>query len=232
MSSLLVTRPDSIAGATVAKLNELGHSVLHAPMLHIHHRTWFEPEGMGEIGYIITSQNAIHYGLSKLSEKDSLVVVAGQKSESMASYMGFTNVICAGERSSDILSYIRAHFKVDGVSWCHLAGSHRVADLVSSLQAAGYRAVLREVYGAEVETVIPKAVQRALVEGKIKAALFYSARTLTTFEAIVVELELEKSLNTIDLIAMSDRIVDESKLTWRAVRVASTACEEEMFKLL
>ena len=236
MSHLLVTRPEPLAASSAARLTRLGHQVSLAPMLQIRKKPWQLPEA-GEVrGYIITSQNGVMHGLSGVKDKDALVVVAGTKSAEMARGRGFTNCVVAGVKAADIVPYIRAHYDVgdtaDDRAWIHLAGTHRVHNVVADMKDAGYGASLAEVYSAEAADSLPDELITSLRHNKIDAALFYSARTLTTFESIIMRLELQHSVKTVKLCMMSERVAAASILEWQACFVAKEPTEAALFALL
>jgi len=179
---MLVTRPEPDVTDTMARLRALDIDALACPLLTFDCLPTSLPEPKGFAGMAVTSANA----LRALDERGRLeayrhlpIFTVGDRTADKARDYGCTNVQSAGGAFGDLVDLL-AHAGIDGPVF-YPAGRNLSGDLAKSLAPFGVMVILAHVYAMNPINALPADIRKALTDGEIDAALFYSRRTAETF---------------------------------------------------
>ena len=230
MTRLLLTRPLEDAHPSANKLTGMGHSAVCAPMIEIQ-GIGHMPDGQCQ-SYIITSRNAVRHGLKKLNDRSALIFAVGPRSATAAREAGFSNII-EGDRDAKALTTLVEQYTPDEIGpICHLAARHVAFDITTALKAQGYDANWQAVYDAVPTPHLETSTRQMLDDGKIEAALFYSARTATIFEAMIKDMGKTHWLEGMIALSLSAKVDKSLKLRWKKRLIAPEPSENALFDLI
>jgi uroporphyrinogen-III synthase len=171
---VLLTRPRQQAEATAARLRELGHEPILAPLLSIRPSCERPPAGPYD-ALIVTSANAVP-ALEPFETKTRVFAV-GTRTADAARSSGFREVFAA-EGDAASLSSLIVRSLSSGARLLHLAGRDHKAEPRASLLAAGFAVETFIAYEAQPATALPHELRDAMLGEGIDAALHYSRRTV------------------------------------------------------
>ena len=178
---VVVTRPYPDGERTAAAVRARGHEVLLAPLMRIERVAADLSGDWGAV--VITSANAPD--AIPMSERAALVnlpiFAVGSRSARAALRVGFTDVISAGGKVSDLVRVIAGRH-ADKAPLLYLAGEDRAADLIGALTAHGIAAELRVIYRA-VTVPFPEMLIAALKPNGVDAVLHFSKRSAENYIA-------------------------------------------------
>jgi uroporphyrinogen-III synthase len=182
---VLVTRPRAQAEATAVALRALGHEPLLDPMLVIEPLPPPDLTGQENIAAVVlTSANAVPALPASL--KDRPVFAVGPATAEAAKAAGCRDVRAGSDDGRALAGLVsRALPPGAGAVVLHLAAEEVREGLAAGLRDAGlaYRHVV--AYRAVPSARLAPATSRALVDGRLGAALFFSPRTAAVFAAHV-----------------------------------------------
>lgn len=183
---MLVTRPEPDASETAARLSALGIEPVLLPLLRHETLPVSLPEPQGFAAMAVTSTNA----LRALAERGVVtryrhlpVFTVGDRTAAVARSMGFASVTSAAGGFADLVELL-AHQKLPGPIF-YPAPRDMAGDLAKSLAPHGRMVITAQLYRMAPATEVPQNVARALADGNIDGALFYSRRTAETFVTLV-----------------------------------------------
>lgn len=226
---VLVTRPTGNAATTIERLANLGHSVLHEPLLRVEERGTSLPEGSFG-GVILTSSNAIK-PLDRgwtLPRRDTPVFTTGEATAKAVRMIGFEKVVAANGSAPDLVRKL-PRFTKSGLELlypCAESPAHDVPELLRDKQVTCtpwpcYRTIPVEHFSSAVDT--------ALSEGTIDVVLLYSARTAACF----VELITNGDFQVPRLLVLSEEICKSMpERMQRLCRFPDRPDERKLLKLL
>ncbi len=204
---VLVTRPEPAASRTAARLRELGHEVIVAPLLIPRAVDWTVPPGDWQaVAFTSASAPALAgSGLAALAQLTAYAV--GEATAGAARAAGFGDVRAARGDASAVFARAAA----DGVArLLHLAGADRSTAVVPPQLQVG----VATVYAADLAVALPEAA--------VDLVLLYSARTATHFAAL-------SHGRAVELAVLSPAVAAAAGLGWYAVRVAAEPTEDALF---
>jgi uroporphyrinogen-III synthase len=227
---VLVLRPGDGARRTAARLAELGHEAICAPVLETVATGEPAPEGAFD-AVLATSAQAF-----RLAEPRALagftrlpLHCVGARTAQAAREAGFS--IANEARDARTLAETMAARAPRQA--LYLAGRDRKPDLERALAAAGTIVTPWIVYEARALNALDPAAAAALASGGVDAALHYSPRSAEIFCALVSALALEPLVRNLLHIAISaDAARPLAALPPVRVRVAAAPDEAHMLALL
>lgn len=176
---VLVVRPLAEAEATGRRLAERGHAALLAPVLVIE-PTGTEPPDIDPEALVVTSANAVPAAIGWRDRFGARPVYAvGARTARALGEGGFARILPGGGDGRDLARRIAGEVR-PGAALLHLAGRDRNPEPGRSLEAAGYRVAVWEVYAARGADRLPDIIAEALEAGRLDAVLHYSRRSAGT----------------------------------------------------
>jgi uroporphyrinogen-III synthase len=171
----LVLRPRDQAEATAARLSQLGHAALVAPILTIVPTGTAPPAG-DFTGIVLTSANALQ-GFRSLRTRfaaDLPVWVVGARTAEALARDGIADVVSAAE-AGELAASVIASSPPGRILL--IGGRDRKREPESALTAAGFEVARWDSYRAEIVDALPEPVRAALHAGSLDIALHYSRRS-------------------------------------------------------
>jgi uroporphyrinogen-III synthase len=180
---LLVTRPEPDGERTAKHLRARGFDVLLAPLLRVETipNAALGPGPWSALA--ITSANAARAVAQHARREELLplpVFAVGQRSAEAARGAGFSYVVSADGKESDLVDYIFKNLRPDS-PLLYLAGEDRAGDLAADLAAKGIAVQTVTVYRAIPAAELTPGVQAALAGGEIDGVLHFSRRSAAAF---------------------------------------------------
>jgi len=217
----LVTRPRAEAESLAEALAARGIEALIEPLIEIHDRSEPVPDLVGVQAILCTSANGVR-ALAKLTGERGLPLFAvGDASATRARDEGFARVESAGGSSADLALLARERLRPDAGRLLHVAGSDVAGDLAGALRADGFAVDRAVLYEARPVARLSAACVRALTEGNVDFALFFSPRTALIFVELAERAGVLAPMHLVTAISIS-AAADAAlgALRWRARHVA------------
>lgn len=232
---LAVTRPEEDAEATAARLRELGHEVILAPLL------WLEFTAPPAIDFVpaalvVTSRNAVRalaHWRAVTRWRDIVLFAVGDATAVAAVEAGFGNVRSASGAGRDLARLVAAEMQLWAGPLLYPTAPERKPELERALAASGFdlRPVL--AYRMVPADRLPEAFQAALSAGTIDGILFYSERTATVFQAMARKMSPGATFGKTIFYALSPAVADALRPLQPAhIAVADAPDERRMMALI
>lgn len=225
---VLVTRPLEDGPEIAARLAEMGHRALLAPLLTPHFPDGPEPDFRGVQAILITSANGIRALIRHTARRDLPIFAVGPQTTREAQAAGFTDIKNA-DGDARKLAQAAARWTTPGKgALLHVCGAEAPGTLADILAGLGFTVRRAVLYRVDAATALPPEAQQALRDGALDAAQFFSPRSARIF------CELAASLPTQKLIAFCISPVTAQALTlpFREVRVAAAPNQAALLALL
>jgi uroporphyrinogen-III synthase len=228
---VLITRPEPGASETAARVTELGWRPLLAPVLEIRALPSRLPQAADVQAIVIASGNAIP-NLPR-SHHHVPVYAVGAATAERARAAGFTLVSSADGDAGALATLVDRCLSPKTGALLLATGRGQGGALAAGLRASGFRVIRRAVYAAAPVAPLPETACRALSEGAITAAMFFSTETARHAVGLLRRARLHEAVRTIDALAIGrPAAVALQALPWRRIRVASRPTQEAMLALL
>lgn len=225
---VLVTRPLEDGEEIAARLAELGHRALLAPLLTPRFPDGPEPDFQNVQAVLITSANGVRALIRRTARRDLPIFAVGPQTTQEAQESGFTNIKNA-DGDARKLAEATAHWTTPSKGvLLHVCGEEAPGTLADLLAGAGFTVRRAVLYRVDAATALPPAAEQALRDGSLDAAQFFSPRSARIF------CELAADLPTRKLIAFCISPVTAQALTlpFREVRVAAAPNQTALLALL
>lgn len=225
---VLVTRPLEDGAEIAARLAELGHRALLAPLLAPHFVAGPEPDFRDVQAILFTSANGIRALVRRTARRDLPIFAVGPQTAGEARQAGFTDIRNAdGDAKKLAEATVRWTTPSKGVL-LHVCGEEAPGTLADTLTGSGFTVRRAVLYRVDAATALPPEVQQALRDGTLDAAQFFSPRSARIF------CDLAAGLPTRKLIAFCISPVTARALTlpFGEVRVAAAPNQAALLALL
>jgi uroporphyrinogen-III synthase len=180
---------------------------------------------------LITSANALP-GVPASYHQVPLYAV-GDATAARARALGFAVVASAAGDAAALATLVRSTCRPEAGPLLLAAGARQGGPLAAVLRGEGFPVLRRALYTADSAKRFPGTARLALIEGRITAALFFSAATAETFACLVTDAGLAASLAPVTALAIAERAADVlRRLPFCAVRVALRPNEEALLAML
>lgn len=229
---VLVLRPADGAKRTAARLAELGHKPILAPLL--------EPAATGlpaPVGAFdaILATSAQAFSLAPAGALASLrklpLACVGERTVRAATAAGFDAVLAQAPDAATLVQALAGGAR--RTRYLYLAGRDRKPALEADLRAAGAAVTPWEVYEARAVNALPEAAARALASGSVDAGLHFSRRSAEVFCALCAAAGLMDHARAARHLAISrDAAAGLADLALPGVEVASAPDEASLLALL
>jgi uroporphyrinogen-III synthase len=189
---ILVTRPLEDGAEIAARLAEMGHAALLAPLLEPQFESGPEPDFSGVQAVLATSANGVRALVRRTARRDLPIFAVGPQTEREAREAGFADVRSADGDAVALVAKTADWTAPDRGVLLHVCGAEAPGTLQNGLAARGFdvrRAVLYRVQAADA---LPPAIARALADDAVDAALFFSPRSARVFAALARDLPTQR----------------------------------------
>ena len=207
MPLMLVTRPDTDAARTQARLGALGIDSEALPLLDCVPLASSLPEPKGFAALAVTSANA----LEALHRRGVLggflglkVFAVGERTAATARELGFADVVATGGTLDHLVAAI-AGAELQGPVF-YPSARHPSGDLARSLAAFGVLVVTTRVYDMRMIEAVPDGVVKRLNSGRFAAALFYSKRTAEAFVSLLGSRLEARAKSRLGMLCLSEQV--------------------------
>ncbi|HEY4274298.1 MAG TPA: uroporphyrinogen-III synthase [Rhizomicrobium sp.] len=180
---ILVTRPAEDGAEIARRLEELGHQALLAPLLDV---SFFEGPVLdldGVQALLATSANGVRALAGRTAQRDIPLFAVGPQTAEAARTAGFLRVRSA-EGDAVALADAVSHWADPAAgALLHAAGAESGGWLAGALAEKGFTVRREDLYRVDAAMALPDEAVRALRDGSVKAALFFSPRSAQVFAA-------------------------------------------------
>ena len=218
----LLTRPRADSETLAETLARRGISSLIEPMLDIVPTADGPPDLAGVQAVLITSANGARALAAALgADRATPLLAVGQSSAQAARAAGFRRVEPAGGDVASLAALVAARLKPAAGALLHVTGRDQAGDLAGDLARDGFTVRRAVLYEAHAARALSAAAARALTEGTIDLALFFSPRTAEAFAGLVRSAGLAPTMGRIVALCLSPAVAESARvLDWREVRTA------------
>lgn len=226
---MLITRPEPAAAETAARVAALGFRPVLAPALVLAPRPASLPAAVQAV--VITSPAAARALPPALS---SLPLFAtGPASAEAARAAGFLRAEGAEGDAVSLARLVAARCRPHAGPLLLAVGAGYGQELAAELRRRGFRVRRRVVYAARAAEALPPAAARALAQGEIAAALFFSPRSAQAAMAMIARAGLAERARGIAALALSPRIASILRAwPWARIAVAEAPQQDRLLALL
>ena len=223
---VLITRPREDGEAIAVRLAAAGHVPLLVPLLE---PRWFDgpPLDLAGIAAILaTSANGVRALVRRTKRRDIAIFAVGPQTTEEARAAGFARVENA-DGDAKALAAAVPRWLASG-TLLHVCGEQNEGALAETLGAAGY-AVRREILYVVEAQPLPDAAARALQDGTVDAALFFSPRSARIFMEQAGAMPLQ-TVSALCISAATAAALPQS--AFREIRIAARPNQDALLALL
>lgn len=237
--SILVTRPAEDAEPLVRSLAARGYHAILEPMLTMRWLDGPEPDLVGVQAILFTSANGVRAYARRTTRRGHPVYAVGDATADAARSAGFAHVESAGGDVYALAALVGARCVPEAGLLLHVAGTVVAGDLAGTLGAAGFTVRRDALYEAVAAASLGADSVRALSEGGVGGALFFSPRTARSFVRLLAEAGLDDHLRTVEALCLSPAVAEAARtldgsrvMPWKDVRAAARPEQEALLALL
>lgn len=218
----LVTRPHAEAESLAAALAARGIEAVVEPLMEIHRYAAAALDLAGVQAVLCTSGNGVRAAARATGERNLPLLAVGDATAARARAEGFAVVASAAGTADDLVDLAAARLRPEGGRLLHVAGTVAAGDLAGALRARGFAVDRVALYEARPATALSPSTLRALRQGEIDFALFFSPRTAAVFAKLAVDAGIAACCATIAAVAISPAaLAPLAALPWRERRAAA-----------
>jgi uroporphyrinogen-III synthase len=226
---IAVTRPEEDAGPLMAKLEDMGHAPVAAPLMTIRPRGGVTVPERKWQAIAVTSANAIRALPDQPRLKQFAMLTVGPQSLKAAEAAGFRAEAHGGDVHG-LAAYIGRELDPKAGPILYLSGAETSGDLEGRLRAAGFecqRVVVYEAIAASDLGVIASMLR----DDKIDAVMLYSPRSAKLWFSLVERQHLTAASGRPLYLCLSRNVAAVLPETWVS-RIAAEPHEAAMLALL
>lgn len=230
---LLVTRPIEDAEPLGERLQELGHTIVLAPVLEIRFLPGVPIRLDGVQALLATSANGVRAFASICEERRLPLFAVGSATAQTAREAGFAQVEEAGGNATALAELTAARLEPASGALLHAAGNVVKDVLQSRLEAAGFAVRRVVLYRADPVSTLDSIAEQALSGGNLDGVILHSPRSARHFVQLVQQARLGSACAELCAFCLSAEVAEAiAELTWREVRIAAGTDLESMLALL
>ena len=177
---ILVTRPLEDGRQIAARLAEMGHQALLAPLLEPRFLDGPEPALEGVQAILATSANGIRALIRRTPRRDIPIFAVGPQTAEEATKAGFNQVRSADGDAAALAEAATRWARSEDVL-LHVCGEDAPGTLTDALAAHGFTIRRAVLYGMAAAAELPSETRAALRDGELDAVMFFSPRTAGLF---------------------------------------------------
>lgn len=237
MPCVLLTRPQERTEKLADNLRRMGYETLSAPMLALRPTGEPLPPFADCQALVVTSASAID-ALDKVACRAAGLMAkplyaVGTATAEVARAAGFAHVRSADGDGAALAALLRQDGDAARGCLLHMAGRDTDDAMAADLRDAGFSVRPWCLYAAEMATELPEDVAQRLREGRIDAALFFSARSAEAWEAVIRQAGMEACCSALIAIGISEAVAGRLRsLPWRQLRAAAHPSEAAVIEAL
>lgn len=230
---ILVTRPVEDGKEIAARLAEMGHQALLAPLLAVRFHDGplleeSEPD-LAEVQAILaTSANGVRALARRTARRDFSIFAVGPQTADEARRCGFTEIKNADGDAKALAEAATRWASRKGVL-LHVCGEDAPGTLAENLSLRGFQVRRVVLYGIEPATQLPPEAVAALKAGALDAAMFFSPRSARIFGVLADDLPTESLVALCISQATAQALIS---LSFARVAVAARPNQTAMLALL
>ncbi len=233
MTRALVTRPAEDSAPLADALGARGIEPLVDPMLRIELAEGAAVPLDGVQALLFTSTNGVRAFAAREARRDLPAYAVGDATAAAARAAGFAEVKSASGDSAALARLVADDLDAKNGALLHARGAHAAGDLAGALAKAGFELRTADLYRAVPAESLSDETRRALADGTLDYALFFSPRTAETFVFLARAAELAEATAPVVAICLSQPVADAlSALSWRAVAVAERPTQSALLAAL
>ena len=184
---ILITRPVEDGRQIAARLVEMGHQPLLAPLLTPRFEDGPEPD-LGDVQAILaTSANGVRALARRTARRDFSIFAVGPQTAEEALNCGFAEVKNADGDAKALAEAATYWASRKGVL-LHVCGENAPGTLAENLTLRGFKVRRCELYSMEPATQLPAEAVTALKNSALEAAMFFSPRSARIFGVLADDL--------------------------------------------
>ena len=230
---VLLIRPRPDGEATARLLAQRNIEAVVAPLIEIREidNPTLDLEAVQAV--LVTSANGARALAGATARRDVRLFAVGDASAETAAQSGFEDVTSAGGDVGALAAMVRERLSAAAGALVHVIGSAVAGDLSGELAKYGFAVRQIQLYQARTVENLPEQARRALVEGAVAAALFYSPRTAAHFAHLVAAAGLESYCRPLIAVCLSAAVAETlAALPFAEVRIARVPDQNSLFAVL
>lgn len=188
---ILITRPLEDGEAVAARLADMGHQGLVAPLLATHFADGPEVDLAGVQAVLATSANGIRALARRTPRRDLPVFAVGPQTAGEARALGFAAVKSADGDARTLAKAAADWARPEAGVLLHVCGEEAPGHLAEALREAGFDVRRLALYRMEPTRALPLDIRTALQEKTLDGALFFSPRSAGIFRDLTADLSME-----------------------------------------
>ncbi|HMH65988.1 MAG TPA: uroporphyrinogen-III synthase, partial [Rhizomicrobium sp.] len=187
---ILITRPLEDGQEIAARLAEMGHQALLAPLLTPRFEDGPEPDLEDVQAILATSANGVRALARRTARRDFSIFAVGPQTTEEARRHGFFEVKNADGDAKALAEAATFWASRKGVL-LHVCGESAPGTLAENLTLRGFKVRRCVLYAIEPATRLPDEAVAALKDGALDAAMFFSPRSARIFGVLADGLPTE-----------------------------------------
>jgi len=188
---ILVTRPLEDGRQIAARLDEMGHQALLAPLLEPRFFDGPEPALDDVQAILATSANGVRALIRRTRRRDVPVFAVGPQTAEEAAKAGFADVRSADGDAVALAEAAARWARPDGVL-LHVCGEDAPGTLADTLVARGFPVRRAVLYGVVAADELPLEARTALEQGSLDAVMFFSPKSARLFLTLAQGLPISR----------------------------------------
>ena len=229
---LLVTRPQEDAAVFAAKLRELGHEPLIAPLLTVRFHDGPPLAFEGIDGILATSANGVRALVRRTSRRDLPLYAVGPQTAEAARQAGFAQVESADGDAEALAEALPRWVKPASVLF-HSTGKEGAGRLASLLAGKGYEVQTCVLYEVDAAATLPASIAEALSNGSLSAAFFFSPRSARVFAECTMKAGLAEKCAPLAALCISQATASAlAPLAFAVCRIAEKPNQDALLPCL
>jgi uroporphyrinogen-III synthase len=230
---ILVTRPLEDANRIAGQLRARGHEPLVAPLMEIRFREGPEISLDGIQAVLATSANGVRALAKRSARRDVPVLAVGPQTAAEAQALGFIDVRDAQGDGAALALAVEKWAEPANGALLHVAGREASAQLARKLTDRDFEVRTAVLYDALPVESLPEQVVKALQNGALDAAMFFSPRSAQVFVDCIGKAGLGAGCARLTAFCISQAAAARlAPLTFGALRVAKNPNQEALLALL
>jgi uroporphyrinogen-III synthase len=177
---ILVTRPLEDGRQIAARLAEMGHQALLAPLLEPRFLDGPEPALDDVQAVLATSANGVRALIRRTRRRDIPIFAVGPQTTEEAVKAGFVDVRSADGDAVALAEATTRWARPEDVL-LHVCGEDAPGTLADTLAARGFTVRRAVLYGMAAAGELPPEVRAALEQGHLDAVMFFSPKSARLF---------------------------------------------------
>lgn len=224
---MLVTRPEPGAAETAGRVAALGLCPVLAPALVL---TPMPPGGLPPAQALLLPSRAAARALTGWPIP---VYAVGEGTAEAARAQGFAEVVAAEGDAVSLAALCAVRLDPAAGPLLLAVGQGYSLELARRLRGLGFRVQRRVVYRAAEAPSLPEPAARAIAQGRVSQALFFSPRSAACSLVHFAQGGLSGATPAMIAIAISPRVAAVlSAWPWRSIRIAARPDQDHMLELL